>query len=108
MEYAYGVADLVVSRSGAMTVAEICAVGLPALFIPFAVGNGEQILNAKPVVEVGGGLILENHNLNANSLKDAIKNLQTLGLENCAKASRSLGNANSTKQFVDLIQKVAK
>jgi UDP-N-acetylglucosamine--N-acetylmuramyl-(pentapeptide) pyrophosphoryl-undecaprenol N-acetylglucosamine transferase len=108
MEYAYGVADLVVSRSGAMTVAEICAVGLPAIFIPFAVGNGEQILNAKPVVDAGGGLIIENQNLNSQTLHQAILKIQSLGLENCASASRSLGNVDSAKEFVDLILQVAR
>lgn len=108
MEFAYGVADLVVSRSGAMTVAEVCAVGLPAIFIPFAIGNGEQILNAKPVVEAGGGIILENHQLNAQSLASSISNLESAGLEKCAKASLSLGNRESAKELVDLIQEVAK
>lgn len=108
MEYAYGVADLVVSRSGAMTVAEISAVGLPAIFIPFAIGNGEQILNARPIVNAGGGLILENHQLSPNALMGAIEKIQTLGLEKAAAASKSLGNSNSAKDFVDLILQVAK
>ncbi len=108
MEYAYGVADLVVCRSGAMTVAEICAVGLPSVFIPFAIGNGEQILNAKPVVDVGGGVIVENQSLNKKTLKDAISMLQEQGLEKCGNAAKSLGNSNSTKDFVDLILQVAK
>jgi UDP-N-acetylglucosamine--N-acetylmuramyl-(pentapeptide) pyrophosphoryl-undecaprenol N-acetylglucosamine transferase len=108
MEYAYGIADLVICRSGAMTVAEICAVGLPAVFVPFAIGNGEQILNAEPVVKAGGGLILENQNLNTQTLKSTIAKLQSNGLEECAKASKSLGNPNSTKDFVDLILQVAK
>lgn len=108
MEYAYGVADLVISRSGAMTVAEICAVGLPAVFIPFAIGNGEQILNAKPVVDAGGAVIVENKELNAKTLLQAISTLQNRGLENCANSSRNLGKLNSAKEFVDLIMQVAK
>ena len=108
MEFAYGVADIVISRSGAMTVAEICAVGLPAVFIPFAIGNGEQILNAKPVVEAGGAVLVENKDLNSQTLLSAIESLQQSGLEHSADAARKLGNLNSAKEFVDLIVQVAK
>jgi UDP-N-acetylglucosamine:LPS N-acetylglucosamine transferase len=65
-------------------------------------------LNAEPVVKAGGGLILENQNLNTQTLKSTIAKLQSNGLEECAKASKSLGNPNSTKDFVDLILQVAK
>jgi UDP-N-acetylglucosamine--N-acetylmuramyl-(pentapeptide) pyrophosphoryl-undecaprenol N-acetylglucosamine transferase len=108
MEYAYGVADLVVSRSGAMTVAEICAVGLPAIFVPFAIGNGEQILNAQPVINAGGGLIIENQKLTPESLLEAISKINNLGLESCAAASKKLGRSNSARDLVDLIMQVAK
>lgn len=108
MEYAYGVADLVICRSGAMTVAEICAVGLPAIFIPFAIGNGEQFLNAQPVVKAGGGLIIENQKLTAETLQAAIEEIQKNGLEKSSAASKSLGRSESAKEFVDLIMRVAK
>ncbi|MCT2585229.1 undecaprenyldiphospho-muramoylpentapeptide beta-N-acetylglucosaminyltransferase [Actinophytocola gossypii] len=55
MDMAYAAADAVLCRSGAMTVAEVSAVGLPAIFVPLPHGNGEQALNAKPVVDAGGG-----------------------------------------------------
>ena len=44
-----------VSRSGALTCAELAAVGLPAIYVPFPIGNGEQRLNALPVVRGGRG-----------------------------------------------------
>ena len=44
---------------GAVTVAELSAVGLPAAFVPLPIGNGEQRLNALPVVEAGGGLLVD-------------------------------------------------
>jgi len=58
MERAYAAADLMLGRSGASTVLETAAVGLPAVFVPYPVGNGEQALNAELVVNAGGGIML--------------------------------------------------
>ena len=58
MERAYAAADLMLGRSGAGTVLETAAVGLPAVFVPYPHGNGEQARNAELVVEAGGGLLL--------------------------------------------------
>jgi UDP-N-acetylglucosamine--N-acetylmuramyl-(pentapeptide) pyrophosphoryl-undecaprenol N-acetylglucosamine transferase len=60
MELAYAAADVVVGRAGANTVSEITALGLPAVFVPLPVGNGEQRLNAAPVVAAGGGLLVDD------------------------------------------------
>lgn len=68
MDLAYAAADLAVCRSGAMTVAEVSAVGLPAIYVPLPIGNGEQALNALPVVEAGGGLLLADRDLTPTRL----------------------------------------
>lgn len=60
MDLAYAAADLVVCRAGANTVTEISAVGLPAVFVPLPIGNGEQEHNARPVVDAGGGLLVQD------------------------------------------------
>jgi UDP-N-acetylglucosamine--N-acetylmuramyl-(pentapeptide) pyrophosphoryl-undecaprenol N-acetylglucosamine transferase len=60
MDLAYAAADLALCRAGAMTVAELTAVGLPAAYVPLPIGNGEQRLNAQPVVAAGGGLLVED------------------------------------------------
>jgi UDP-N-acetylglucosamine--N-acetylmuramyl-(pentapeptide) pyrophosphoryl-undecaprenol N-acetylglucosamine transferase len=58
MDLAYAAADLVISRAGASSVTEAAAVGLPAVFVPLPIGNGEQPLNAQPVVDAGGALLI--------------------------------------------------
>lgn len=72
MDLAYAAADLAVTRAGAMTCAELAAVGLPGLYVPLPVGNGEQRLNALPIVEAGGGLIVDDADLTAEWLVDSV------------------------------------
>lgn len=75
MDLAYAAADLVVSRSGALTCAELAAVGLPAIYVPFPIGNGEQRLNALPVVRAGGGLIVADEDLDGDALLGDVRAL---------------------------------
>lgn len=63
MQYAYAAADFVVCRSGAMTCAELTAVGLPAAYVPLPLRGGEQRTNAEPIVAAGGGLMIDNDEL---------------------------------------------
>lgn len=66
MQAAYAVADLIVCRSGAMTVAEVTAAGLPAIYVPLPHGNGEQGLNARDAVAAGAARILADGDLDAD------------------------------------------
>jgi UDP-N-acetylglucosamine--N-acetylmuramyl-(pentapeptide) pyrophosphoryl-undecaprenol N-acetylglucosamine transferase len=61
----YAAADFVLCRSGAMTCAELTAVGLPAGYVPLPLRGGEQRLNAEPIVAAGGGLMVADENLDA-------------------------------------------
>ncbi|WP_151772820.1 undecaprenyldiphospho-muramoylpentapeptide beta-N-acetylglucosaminyltransferase [Streptomyces abyssomicinicus] len=63
MDLAYAAADMMLCRAGAMTVAELSAVGLPAAYVPLPIGNGEQRLNAQPVVKAGGGMLVDDAEL---------------------------------------------
>ena len=63
MELALACADLVIARSGAGTVSELAALGIPAVYVPLPVGNGEQRLNATPVVNAGGGVLVDDAEL---------------------------------------------
>ncbi|KAA9151713.1 undecaprenyldiphospho-muramoylpentapeptide beta-N-acetylglucosaminyltransferase [Amycolatopsis acidicola] len=63
MDLAYAAADVVLCRSGAMTAAEVSAVGLPAVFVPLPHGNGEQATNARPAVDAGAALMVDDADL---------------------------------------------
>jgi UDP-N-acetylglucosamine--N-acetylmuramyl-(pentapeptide) pyrophosphoryl-undecaprenol N-acetylglucosamine transferase len=69
MDLAYAAADFTLCRAGAMTCAELTAVGLPAAYVPLPIGNGEQRLNALPIVQRGGGLLVEDAELTADWIK---------------------------------------
>ncbi|WP_017540439.1 MULTISPECIES: undecaprenyldiphospho-muramoylpentapeptide beta-N-acetylglucosaminyltransferase [Nocardiopsis] len=72
MDIAYAAADMAMCRSGAMTCAELTAVGLPGCFVPLPIGNGEQRLNAEPIVEAGGGLLINNADLTARWITEEL------------------------------------
>ncbi len=58
IDQAYAACDVVVARSGAGTVGELAALGIPAVYVPLPVGNGEQRLNASSVIDGGGGILV--------------------------------------------------
>lgn len=66
IDLAFACADVVVCRSGAGTVAELTALGLPAVYVPLPIGNGEQRFNAQPVVDAGGGLMVADADFSAS------------------------------------------
>jgi UDP-N-acetylglucosamine--N-acetylmuramyl-(pentapeptide) pyrophosphoryl-undecaprenol N-acetylglucosamine transferase len=72
MDLAYAAADFALCRAGAMTCAELTAVGLPAAYVPLPIGNGEQRLNALPIVQRGGGLLVEDAELTADWIKTSL------------------------------------
>jgi UDP-N-acetylglucosamine--N-acetylmuramyl-(pentapeptide) pyrophosphoryl-undecaprenol N-acetylglucosamine transferase len=77
MDLAYAAADLVVCRGGASSVTEAAAVGLPAVFVPLPIGNGEQDHNARPVVDAGGGLLVADGALTAEWVAATVPALAT-------------------------------
>ncbi|RZS34804.1 UDP-N-acetylglucosamine-N-acetylmuramylpentapeptide N-acetylglucosamine transferase [Herbihabitans rhizosphaerae] len=92
MDLAYAAADAVLCRSGAMTVAEVSAVGLPAVFVPLPIGNGEQALNAKPVVDAGGAFMINDADLTPDSVAETVVPLLT----DAAKRDRMSAAASGT------------
>lgn len=75
MEAAYAVADMVVCRSGAMTVAENSAAGLPAVYIPLPHGNGEQGLNSAHLVATGAAMRIDDAELTPDALARSVNEI---------------------------------
>ena len=72
MDLAYAAADAVLCRAGSNTVTEVSGVGLPAVYVPLPIGNGEQALNARPVIDAGGGLLVADAALTADYLRSTV------------------------------------
>ena len=108
MDLAISSADFAVSRAGASTVSEFSAVGLPALYIPYAVGNGEQALNIKDLLAAAGAISLAD----ANFSKDYVSNELVPLLSSSkrvlamAKAAKQCGTADGTARLLALVQGV--
>ena len=77
MDLAYAAADLVLSRGGANSVIEAAAVGLPGIFVPLPIGNGEQVRNARPVVDAGGALLVKDEELTSAWVAGHVPSLAT-------------------------------
>nr|PZM95829.1 MAG: UDP-N-acetylglucosamine--N-acetylmuramyl-(pentapeptide) pyrophosphoryl-undecaprenol N-acetylglucosamine transferase [Thermocrispum agreste] len=94
MDLAYAAADAVLCRAGAMTVAEVSAVGLPAIFVPLPHGNGEQASNAKPAVEAGSALMIADAELTPEWIAEHVVPLVTDAdrLATMSAASKGLGH----------------
>lgn len=109
MVQAYEWADLVICRSGALTVCEIAAAGLPAIFVPFQHKDRQQFLNANYLAEAGAAIIIEQPNFTVQNLVSVITPL----LDNRQKLLQMAMNARSkatplaAKQVAEIIEKVA-
>ncbi|WP_209324687.1 UDP-N-acetylglucosamine--N-acetylmuramyl-(pentapeptide) pyrophosphoryl-undecaprenol N-acetylglucosamine transferase [Brevibacterium renqingii] len=77
MHRAYAVADLLVARSGAATVSEATVAGVPAVYVPLAIGNGEQRLNAAGSVRAGASLMVDNSDFSRTTVEETILPLVT-------------------------------
>jgi len=109
IERAYAVADLALCRSGAMTCAELAAVGLPAVFVPYPHSNGEQELNAMPLVRAGGGVLVPDSQLNAERLISEVvpRLLDPARLTVMSTAAASLGHRDADEALADLTLQAA-
>lgn len=110
MDLAYAAADFVLCRCGMGTVAEVSAVGLPACYVPLPHGNGEQRLNAEPVVAVGGGLIVDDAALSADYLRTSLAPLITNSatVAEMAQHATGAGHREAAGQLAQLVLQVAR
>lgn len=109
MDLAYAAADLVLGRSGAMTCAEIAAVGLPAVFVPYPHSNGEQAVNARPLVDVGAAFMVRDEDLSAAVVEELVGELalDPERLETMSAAAGSLGARDADERLTDLVLQAA-
>lgn len=109
MDLAYAAADLAVCRAGAITCAELAAVGLPAVYVPLPHGNGEQRFNAEPTVSAGGGLLVADEAMTpewvAHHVVPLIADQQRLS--NMSAVAATLGRRDADDRLVEMIRRAA-
>jgi UDP-N-acetylglucosamine--N-acetylmuramyl-(pentapeptide) pyrophosphoryl-undecaprenol N-acetylglucosamine transferase len=108
MDLAMAASDLAVCRSGASTVCEFGSFGLPSVFVPYPVGNGEQRFNAADMVDAGAARLVLDKDFNADYVRDQIIPLisNTKKLKQMATAARDVSIADGTRRLYDLVQSV--
>ena len=105
MAAAYAWADLVVCRSGALTVAELCAVGLPALFVPYpGAVDDHQTANARPMADAGAAIIIDESMLSPAVLAEQLRDwLQSRAeLQRKAEKARDLAKPSALTRITEL------
>lgn len=103
MADAYSVADLVVSRAGMITVAELCAWGLPNVLIPLPTAAADhQTHNARVLAEAGASLMLPQSELSPQRLRDLVTSLlnDPAGRQQMAQRARARGRPDSAREIV--------
>ncbi|MFG6401067.1 UDP-N-acetylglucosamine--N-acetylmuramyl-(pentapeptide) pyrophosphoryl-undecaprenol N-acetylglucosamine transferase [Microbacterium sp. P04] len=105
MDLAFAIADAIVSRSGAATVSEISALGIPAVYVPYAVGNGEQRLNAASAVDAGAAVLLDDATFDAERVREQVIPLlqDAQRLSQMREAAASVGTRSGTENVIGLI-----
>lgn len=105
MDLAFALADVVVSRAGSATVSEISALGIPAVYVPYAVGNGEQALNAASAVRAGAARLIPDAEFTAARVRSEVVPLLADDEARAAmvRAAASVGTRNGTENVVAMI-----
>jgi UDP-N-acetylglucosamine--N-acetylmuramyl-(pentapeptide) pyrophosphoryl-undecaprenol N-acetylglucosamine transferase len=105
MDLALAAADLMICRSGASSVVEAAAVGVPAIFVPLPHGNGEQQLNARPVVDAGGALLVADADLTPDWIADTVPMLfsDPAGLARMGAAAEALVPRDADERLARII-----
>ncbi len=102
MAGAYQWADLIICRAGAMTVSEVAACGLPAIFVPLLNAiDDHQSANAKYLTEAGAALLLPQPELNAENLRKTIEQAMT-SLTSMSQAAKAKARLAATQTVADI------
>ena len=110
MDYALAAADFAIARAGAATVSEFAAVGLPAVFVPYPVGNGEQKFNVQDLVSAGGALTVADEKFTPDYVLNALLPLLSddQELAKMSQRAKSLGIRDGAKRLLALVNGVLK
>ncbi|MEY0143571.1 undecaprenyldiphospho-muramoylpentapeptide beta-N-acetylglucosaminyltransferase [Providencia vermicola] len=108
MAQAYAWADIVICRSGALTVSEIAAAGLPAIFVPFQHKDRQQYWNALPLEKAGAAKILEQPQFTADNVVSLLEQWDRQELLSMAIKARSCAITDATERVAAVISEVAK
>ena len=105
MDLALAAANLVVSRAGSATVSELSALGIPAVYVPYPVGNGEQRFNAAGVVKAGGGILVDDGQFTPTWVLSTLVPLlrDEARLENMGTQAEKVGMRDGTARMMNLI-----
>lgn len=105
---AYEWADLLICRSGALTVSEVSAAGVGAIFVPFMHKDRQQALNADHLVECGAAKMIEQPNLTAEGLRQTILELDRSTLMDMATHARNAAKTQADTIVADAIITLAR
>ncbi|MDR0218956.1 MAG: undecaprenyldiphospho-muramoylpentapeptide beta-N-acetylglucosaminyltransferase [Enterobacteriaceae bacterium] len=108
MAQAYQWADIIICRSGALTVSEVSAAGLPAIFVPFQHKDRQQYWNALPLEKAGAAKILEQPQFTADAVVALLKQWQRPQLQEMAEKARSVAILDATEQVAAALVDAAK
>ncbi len=111
MGQAYGQADLVLGRSGATTLAELCAIGLPAVLVPYPfAADDHQAANAADLAQAGGARVVRQQELTARGLTDLLAQLLACPatLDQMSRASTSQGKPGAAAAVVRVLHELAR
>lgn len=106
MDLAFAACDLAVSRAGSTTVSELTGLGIPAVFVPYGHGNGEQRLNARGAVEAGGALIADDAELTPEWVRGTLIPLllDDARLADMADRAKAVGRLDGTQRLHSLVR----
>lgn len=105
MADALAVADFALARAGAATVCEFGALGIPAVYVPFPIGNGEQRFNAAGTVRAGGGILLDDALLTPDWITARLLPILSdpARVATMARAAAEAGHRDGTQRMVELV-----
>lgn len=105
---AYAWADVIICRSGALTVSEVEAAGVAAIFVPFLHKDRQQAKNAQHLVDADAAIVIEQPDFNVESLTQALLGLDNSRLFNMAIRARDIAIVDAAKRVADEIKRIAK